>query len=204
MRKRRWLACIAALLFTPLLSAQFVLTEQGFTDSGNNRNYYLVQEFPGKTQRELYQACIAQLTAMRHTSDLFFDGLPMETVTVSQYIPEAVFYARMFGMDSFMDVDFTITFRFKDGKIRTDSPIIKELFARGMKTLDNGAKEETRSHYWISYRDYLRSPWGGTPIYNRKGRLKEPRIRQSLEDVMNAYIIGMMGSIYDQLYPDEW
>lgn len=195
--------CVA-ILFANTVFAQFILNRDGFFDSKNRQNRYIVHEIPGKTQQELYDACDANFLAMRHTSDLFFDGIPCETITVSQYLPMQVFYGRMFGLDYFMDLDFAVTFRFKDGKVRVDTPFIKGLFIRGENTLPNGFTEETRSYYYLTYDEYIRSPYGGTVIYNRKGRLKEPKVRASLEEVINGYIFSVLSNISAQTNPDEW
>jgi len=200
---RKWVCCVLGLMLAGTISAQFKVDIDGITDYTTGKSY-IVREFPGKTAGELYDACASVLTMKMHTSDLNFDGSLDKMITFTQYLPDRIFAFRSLGTNFYMNIDFSVNMRFADGKVRVDSPLIREMYYTNKEQLSDGRIKTVFNYYFVTAEDAERSSEGGTSIYDKRGRLKHDAIRESLEDFLNSYIDGILANMDAQLNPDQW
>ena len=191
MKKLGWL--LAALLFANTLSAQFVIDKDKVFDL-RTRKDYIVREYPGKTAEQLYNACIETLHTMDPDNPPRYETVENETITINQYSPNQIYSFSFFGRQQSMDIRMLATVRFTNGQVRIDSPSVNSLFYQG------GTEDKVKFHfYYFNYEDYLNSSEDATPIYNRRGELKHPRIKQSVEEYLNAYTTRIFNGIQASL-----
>ena len=203
---KKWGFLAAIMLLCQSLAAQFELTPQGFVDSRNGQNRYVVYEFSGRTQQELFDICRINIETARQTAtELFYSSESPDSITITQYVPNVIWNARQLGQDYLMDINFSVTFRFREGRIRADSPVILAMIYR-RPVEKNGMRVDERDYYWLTQQDYKNANLGGKYIYDRNGVIKSAgtKVKESLEDFMNRYISDMIRHAPEQAKPEDW
>ncbi|MET0462283.1 MAG: DUF4468 domain-containing protein [Chitinophagaceae bacterium] len=97
----------------------FTLTPDGFVS--DSKADYVVIDFPGVTKNDLYRNVLNAINTLYSNPQ---DGLSVvagESITLSAYQRKAI-KASAGIMTYDYDVDYTLSFLFKDGKIRVNSP----------------------------------------------------------------------------------
>ena len=102
--------------------AQFKVTPDGIiTESGED---FIIVNAEGVSQKELYQRCEAILMKEFTNPEKVLSRQPNNIITVHGVYPDAVQYS---NDGTSYDVDCTLVFMFKDGKVRIDPPHIEKL-----------------------------------------------------------------------------
>ncbi|WP_461534250.1 DUF4468 domain-containing protein [Sinomicrobium sp.] len=122
------LSAIFILLIAQVSLAQqhFTLTPEGFV--AQDKSDYVVIEKPGKTQKELYLSVLNTLNTMYKDPKEVLSLIEGESITVKGYEENAIVHRARpdiisIGKPSYnYDVSYSITFQFKDGKIRVNRP----------------------------------------------------------------------------------
>lgn len=120
--KKFFLFVIVAMVAYANGFAQFKVTPDGVkTESGDN---FIIVNANSVSQKELYQRCEAMLMKEFTNPEKVLSRQPNNIITVHGVYPDAVQYS---NDGTSYDVDCTITFMFKDGKVRIDAPVIEKL-----------------------------------------------------------------------------
>lgn len=102
--------------------AQFKVTPDGIkTENGDS---FVIVKVEGSSQKELYQRCESILMKEFVNPEKVLSRQPYNMITLHGVYPDAVQYS---NDGTSYDVDCTITFMFKDGKVRIDAPVIEKL-----------------------------------------------------------------------------
>lgn len=202
---KKWGFLLLALLLANTTFAQFILTKDGFVHNRYPDNYYFIECFGGLTQQELFDACMAILQKKYPDASIKTNG--NETIDITQHFPDQIFYYRMIDHNNMLDIVLNLTFHFKDGRIRIDSPGINELYIRSNKKARDGSViGDKKTYCFLSYDDYKRakSKYSGFFIYNESGKVKEPKMKASLEEFVNDNIYDILDELYDQFHLKDW
>ncbi|MFC4212160.1 DUF4468 domain-containing protein [Pedobacter lithocola] len=152
----------------------FSLTSKGFVSSTDTTKNYLVYELPGKTQNELYKKSLIYLSGLYASPKDVLSTIENESITVNAIAPKAI-KMKVLYLNPSWDVNYTITFQFKEGKLRISEPNINKI------STYTGDVYRTASIY----------PQSGTnnkEIFNKKGILKQEDGKQNLETYINGFI----------------
>lgn len=92
---------------------QFVLTPNDFVDKTKPDNSYLVFEFDGKTQKEIYELALNSLIQIYNSPKDVISKSWICRITVTGIGSEKVAY-KIWGYDIY----YSLTLQFKDGKMK--------------------------------------------------------------------------------------
>lgn len=169
-----------------LYGQKFVLTPDGVVNSGEPEKDYIVMEFDGLSQTELYQK------TELFTTDLMFD--PKEAISFVEYevIKISGFQENAIRRNKYhaFDLRYTLTFKFKDGKIRIDTP-----------TMEMTAFNQHEQTLHVQHKADLAGFNIG--IYNPEGTLKSKMAKLDLETFFNTIVDNLAAQIVGK-EDDEW
>ncbi len=179
------ISLLMALVMSAFVFAQkFQLTPSGFVNAEDPSKNYVVVEFEGKTQSELYKQVLVMLNKKYKSAKDVISSVEPETITLNAVAIKPI---RRTGAHSFTN-KYNITLSFRDGKIKIDAPTFN-LF-----TYDYGKKQEM---YLTGGFSMDGSSFG---IYNKKGEVK---IEKAVED-LNAFANDFIEEIKSSSQKEEW
>jgi hypothetical protein len=118
MKKIRF--CFIFLLIAQLSFGQyFTLTPDGFVSE--TKADYVVVEVPGAKKEDLYKNVLNAINSLYSNPQEGLSLLAGESITLSAYKSKAI-KANTGLITNDYDVDYVLSFLFKDGKIRVNSP----------------------------------------------------------------------------------
>jgi hypothetical protein len=144
------------LLFTNLAFPQyFTLAPTGFVSKENLD--YTVVEVPGAKQQELYDNVLKSINSLYSNPKEGLTLVPGQAITLAAYKHRGLKTSAI----AYYDVDYTLSFLFKDGKIRINSPTfnaqimnyngtwnkmdVKNFYFKG-----NGNPKREKSHQFVN------------------------------------------------------
>lgn len=143
MRKNLFLfAALMALLFTSAnLSAQvttdveqsnskcrFYFNQRGFVSAQNPDNDYVVYEISGMSASEIKTAAMTTISSMYKSPKDVVNNLSDNMIQLEGYMSR-VYYSVMNNGDRYpVDIAFSFTVQFKDGKVRFNAPSFKQIY----------------------------------------------------------------------------
>lgn len=187
---------LLALLSSIACNAQFVIKDGPFTTEDGKG--YIIYEFDGMTQKDLFTKTKSVLTSSYISPKDVMSTSEYETISITAYTDNICWPIKVFGRpsSSCVDVTYKITFQFKDGKIRVDSPYIINC--------TQGSGKDKKEYVFDS-------GWGLADmsstlyLYNTKGKLRYPKLKEAAEKGMNRIIDNIITQIQNKsLENDDW
>lgn len=182
-----FIICIASSLYA---NAQFTLTADGWV-AETGKSFYVV-EIPG-TQAELYnKAKLAFTQIYKSAKDVLSYSEP--DIIKANGFSDAP-YLKQMGKKYPVNMSYSITVLFKDGKIRFDAPSISSLYS----TNGYGQKLELDS-----------GKGGGAglghlgALFKNNGDVRYKDTKQSIEDYFNGVINSIVTSIQSPITDEDW
>lgn len=172
-----------------LAEAQFKLTSSGFISSTDTTKNYIVIEAPDATQADLYKKTLLYLSSLYVSPKDVISVIENESITINA-VSERAIKMKVLYLNPSWDVNYTINFLFKDGRIRMSQPSINNLSTRTGDV----------------YRTASVSGGNGSnhkEIYNKKGVLKEKDGKENLELFINNYVSGITKNTLSS-QQEEW
>ena len=191
---KKFLITMVALLGVCMsANAQLVLTPDGFVSATDSTKNYIVIDVKGE-QAELYKLVKgAVLSLFRSPKDVLSESFP-EVLTINGSEENGIVVPKALGLKMTYDVNFTITFKFRDGKIRIDSPsFICQNTSMGNQTIE------------LILRGSKNYGFGKTvvnTIYNKSGDKVNEKEKKSVEDYFNKVIAKIVATATQQ--GEEW
>lgn len=170
--------------------AQFVLTTEGFINDGTNKNFF-VYNFDGRSANDLYTQAMIAVTSLYHSSNTVANKVEGEIINING--SGTIQVKRLMTFDYTMDYNLII--KFKDGRIRFDAPIISEIY-----TYNGYGQKNVIALKGSNIKDLGTS----VHIFNKNGKLKEPKIKSDIETYFNRMISEIISSIESNAGNDEW
>lgn len=148
----------------------FKLTPNGFMSASDPSKDYVVFEFKDKKATDLYKSSLLYFNSYYVSPKDVISTVDGESITINGYSEKAV---RQNGTATPFDLNYTITFMFKDGKIRINSPSFR---------ITTGARK--------MYLVYTGFSMDGTEIgiYGKNGKIKLEKAIEDLENFFNTYV----------------
>jgi hypothetical protein len=178
--------CLILIILSVIVSftahCQFILTPIGFVDSTTMDKNYIVYEFPSLTQKQISDKVNYYLSTVYRSPKDALSKVDSSLIKVNGFCEQCVGF----------DINYNISFRFKQGKLRIDSPIF-ELTT----SLDSRIKVVL-----VKTPDILGIGISG--IYNKNLVLKMPKVHNALETYFNDYMHKLVSSIEGNNENDTW
>lgn len=174
---------LVLLVSNSFAQEKLVLTKDGFT---TNEKTYVVVEIPKKTAIDLYKATKLYITKHYKSANDVMNVVENEMITISGRESNKI------RRNSFhiFDIAYSLTIRFKDGKVRFDAPTFK------LTTYTN--KKQTLHLNWN------KGSLTGTNLgIYKKGKLKSKKAKADLEKFFNSLISSITKS-YTNSESDDW
>lgn len=194
MKKLLFTMGLLLMLSMSAFAQGFTLTPNGFVNSEDETKNYVVVDMQG-TQQELYRKVRAYLVSIyRSPKDVLSESEP-DVITINGIESNAV-QKKALGMSAVSyDMNYTISIRFKDNRIRFDAPTFT------LADYNSGNKV---------IRMLLQGKSNGglgseviNVIYNKKGVLKADYAKEALEKFFNNYITALKKGVENNV-GDDW
>lgn len=178
---------VLLVLFTVSFTAnaQFTLTKNGLVSTENPELKYIVLEFPGKTQQELFQNVNVYLHSLQSNPRRSLRTIEDQAIMVDMIAHDSIFMAKILGVVQTGDLSYNISFEFKDGRVKVNAPTNLRLFV--VRPADGEAEiVRARDGKPVNYVD---------GIFDRRGKIREPKIKQSIENYFHNYILQIFNAV---------
>ena len=166
--KKKVLITMLLTITVITVNAQYRLTSKGLvndTDKG-----YIVLEFNDKTQQELYNAVHLLINSTYVSPQNVLSIVDGQSITINGVSLNAIY--RKNPIIKTFDINYTITFLFKNGRIRIDNPNINRLNASG-----------TSVAFYINGSYMFQDG-----VFNKKGKVLAEKTKKSIENFFNMYL----------------
>lgn len=178
--KRKLLLFI--LLFPCLCKGQFVLSGSSMTTEDSKG--YIVYEFEGEKQNDLYKKAYTAITMIYNSSKDVVSSTENNIISVNG-LSEGRIYFNSMGKRP-LKVLYKINILFKDGKVRFDAPsIISCQYMNNNLYLTKGSKIEGC-------------------LYTKRGEIRYPEFKDSLENEMNTIVGTIITYMKKNTLIDNW
>lgn len=168
--KKLILLAIAAL-FSIAVNAQSkfeLMPTGGFVNEENKDNDYVTFDFEGSTKEQIYSRALVAISSMYVSPKDVLSTVENEIISINGVGKEAIL-GRIMGMKFGYNISYTMTLKFKDGKLRIDAPSINSI------THPNPSAD----------RPVIYVPQN---IFNKKGEVKNEETKASIEGFFNSLI----------------
>lgn len=193
---------IAAFFLTLLLAlpskAQFSITPTGIR-SNDSLGYYVVP-VPGISAENIYNSVSAFLLANCGSDNLSMTGLTSETLIANIRSPHAFLYHKLLWQNTYADVEICMSFRFKEGKLRIDPPIVKDMSYLYSDAEHPERKE--RAHFFISAPDWI-TQVKQKCMFDHNGKIVNKRAVENFEIWLNALVNDIVVHVKKN-QADDW
>lgn len=163
----------------------FSLSAEGFSSQADVKKNYIVLEFPGKSQSELYKQVLLYMNKTYRSPKDVISQLENESITINGFAEKAI---NRNGMHVF-DMNYSMNFQFKDNKVRVAAPSFD------LTTYTN----KSQRLLLVSGNALDGSVLG---IYNEGGKLKSEQAKRGLENFFNAHVGSLVKFINEPA--EDW
>ena len=166
----------------------FQLTPKGFVDSTNIERNFIIKEYNGKTQEQLFKS------ALLSVSKIFISPKDViskvENSQISLYgIITNVTSRHPLGMNLPFDMTFNLVLEFKDGKMKINSPRIISIKQQGLYDIEILLNKNGSGNYIY--------------LFKKNGNLAEKKHKESIEKATNSLIKRIIDGMNDE-HNDSW
>ncbi len=179
------------LCFPVFSNAQFLLTPKGFISSEDQTKDFVVYNFEGKSQKELFTKVLSFATSTYNSPKDVISKVENEMITLTGFQPDKIGFGGIIKMT--YDLNYTLVIKIKDGKIRLDAPTFDCKSFNGDKinrlTLDEsngGLGSEVK-----------------VGIFKKTGKVSRDAAKEGLEKFFNALAENIKASIISKS-GDAW
>ena len=175
--KKGYLICLFCFIsFFSYSQSFFELKPYGFVDRKDSTKSYIVLNYEGKTQQELFKQFLEKFTIMYVSPQNVISSVPNSTITINGVSDEDIPYEKDL-IDHYYNLNYTIVFQFKDGKVRINSMSINKLYV-----------SYNQFYREVSLQDYIDIFSYKRAIYNLDGKLRDAELKDDLEGFFNGLI----------------
>ncbi|MCW8310124.1 DUF4468 domain-containing protein [Sphingobacterium sp. InxBP1] len=161
------------------------LTPNDFVDAADESKNYVVLNFPGKSQQELYKAVLKFANSVYNRPEKVITKVEGEQIVLDAMEKQVTSWGRL---RKDLDFFYKITMDFKDGRMRF-SPNYKYL--EGYDGIEYPLVK--KSNLWVK-----------TAMFNTGGKVRREAAQQDLEKFINDFIVAIANSINSSKTNDNW
>jgi hypothetical protein len=167
----------------------FVLSPNGMISTNINEPRYNVYDFPKCSQQSLYEKVLLTIGERFTSPKDVVSKVEGKQISIVCNLSNAVERTKFHSFD----MSFTLSFEFKDEKIKVNAPIINSITDTSMKLQVMHICKSVMSANGDEF-----------SIYNGKGKLKNERAKKSLEYSVNIAFLSILESVLDKETNKDW
>lgn len=191
MRKLLFIAVFILSILSVSSQQYFELRSTGFVDIKDSTKNYVVITYEGKTQQQLFDLFLSKLTTMYVSAKNVLSTAGNSTITVNGFSNKTVSFNGAYNYD----LNYTIVFLFKDGKVRIDG--------MNLNRIDGTFGQVTNHKELFLVGNGGSTFFGSQYIFNKKGELKNKKAKEQLENFFNEKIDILKTSVTNK-DKDNW
>lgn len=164
------------ICITTNAQSKFELMPSGtFASVEDKVTNYLIFDFEGVPKEQIYSKALIALNSMYVSPKDVLSTVENEIISINGIGTESIL-ARIMGMKFSYNISYTMTLKFKDGKLRVDTPSIN--------SITHPNPSATRPVIYVP-RD----------IFNKKDEVKNEETKVSIEDFFNNLVNQMLSNM---------
>jgi hypothetical protein len=187
MMNRFLLALLLSVVSLFVHAQSMELTANDFVDKSDPDKDYVVLNFPGKSQNELYKAALKYMHSYYNKPEKVLTKIEGEQLVIDAMEQKAVVTSGL-GSKYPWNFYYKMTLDFKDGKMR---------FSPNYKYVENSSGIQ----YPLVGKQSL---WVKNALYNTKGKLSMDKIKEGVDKFVNQYIAELSQAIQSDKSNDDW
>lgn len=194
------LIVLSAFMLCHEAKAQFRITPSGVV-STDSLGYYLVPA-SGLTAEQLYSSIQAYLIANYPADNVSTTGLPGETLIANIRVPHAFLCYKFLFSTTYADVELNLTFRFKNGKMRIDAPVVADM---SYLLPDSNHPEHANRHPIFITAPDLTAQINDISLFNKNGEVHLQRAVNNFDAWLNGLVHSFAEHVQkEQTWSDDW
>lgn len=187
---KKYILLLFIAISTCFYAQNLTVTPNGLVNSSDNEKSYIVLDIDGKTSKQLYDKAISYINLYYKSPDDVIKG-KIEGDFVKYITHAQNFLVVKRGGIINIHTDYTIQLNFKDNKVKFE---IIELDMYATDTNNNPSfRVECSGSQMKCY-----------PIYDKKGKLKMPDVKDNIEIYFNSQSRSLENYLNDKVNDDEW
>ena len=187
MKKITSLLAVLCIALTAHAQQYFTITPQGIVSTADPAKKYVVIEFPGLTQEQLYDY-VDQYIRTAYPLSESIEPSPKERISfTTNTTVEAL--AGLFKRP--YNLNYTLTVQFKEGRIRVNAPVINDI-------VSDALGETTRLYLTVPDKDK-----DGYFLFSKDGKVKNAPGKENLEAFFTHTVTGLMTTIKNTQETDD-
>jgi hypothetical protein len=184
---------IFLVMFSSQIMAQtFQLTPNGFVDSSNIEKKFIVKNFNGESQEQLFKKALMSIGKNFVSPKDVISKVEYSQITVN-CILKNVTARHPFGMNLPFDMNFNIVFEFKDGRMKINAPTIINIYQQGPSDVNLYLNKKSRG--FLTSEPY---------IFDNEGKISEKKHKKSIENATNSFIKRIIDDMNSATNNSNW
>lgn len=159
-------------------SQTFELTPNGFVDSKNPQNSYVVVAFDGKTQQDIFNMALSALGKTFILPDNRISKVEYSQINLNGIMSDITFINRL-GLHLYFDMFYNLILEFKDGKMRINGPIINDIFRKA---------PDGKQHIYLTVAERGSALSGDLALFKNNGQVNEKKHKTKIETAVNEFV----------------
>lgn len=192
MKKVLFLFLVMFSLHT--MAQTFQLTPNGFADSSNIERNFIVKEFKGESQKQLFDRALISIGKNFVSPKDVISKVEYSQITINGILKN-VTARHSLGMTFPFDMNFDLVLEFKDGRIKINAPTIISITQQGQYNLELHINKKSRGSSFLVSEPY---------IFNNKGKVVEKKHKESIEKAINVLIKNIIDGINPLTNNSNW
>lgn len=180
---KKILLFLFAVSLSAMSYAQFKASPNGII-SDDGKGYHVV-EFEGLSAEELYKRAVNFVMSYYKNPDKVMSRHENEMINIHAIESDAFMVRKTLGMPVYASVHYNIVLKFKDGKLRIDTPVIDRM--------PIGADNEV----YFSGPSLLKTG-GSVILFKKDGKIRNEKAVNGLNGWISVYINNIISYIKDE------
>ena len=181
----KYILFIIGLMSAYYVNAQsFSLTPNGFVDSINNNNTYIVVPFEGNSQEDIYNNTLRAIEKNFSSLDYSINKEENKRISYNSVLPKVTYRTPLGTMVEY-DLYYSLVFEFKDNRMKINAPHIIEI-----KSAPINISSVPQPAYM-----YINETNRGAYIFKKNGKIKSQFHKENIETAVNSYIRKIINDI---------
>lgn len=178
------LLLLLVLLPLGLRAQKFELTAKGFVDADNPEKNYIVIQFEGKSQQEIFNLTLGVIGKIFISPKDRVSNVEYSQINVNGVIPN-VTYISVLGMKLPYDLYYNLIFEFKDGRMKINGLNINKIVR---------VDPIHHEHFIFLSQTQVRrgEELDDKYIFNKKGKLYSDKYKSMVEGAVNELVSGIV------------
>ena len=186
---------IFLVMFSSQIMAQtFQLTPNGFVDSSNIEKNFIVKDFNGESQEQLFKKALMSIGKNFVSPKDVISKVEYSQITVN-CILKNVTARHPLGMNLPFDMNLNIVFEFKDGRMKINAPTIINIYQQGPYDVNLYLNKKSRGSGFLTNEPY---------IFDNKGKISEKKHKKSIENATNSFIKRIIDDMNSATNNSNW